>query len=102
MTPNLGQGACMAVEDAVTLAHAVGEGSADTDPPEALAAYTAARLPRASGVVRRSAAIGRMSALRNPLARTLRDTGVRLAGRVAPSLFYGPVEEVFGWRPPTG
>ncbi|MFE3457952.1 FAD-dependent monooxygenase [Nocardiopsis aegyptia] len=101
MTPNLGQGACTAVEDAVTLAHAVGEGSADTDLPEALAAYTAARLPRAGGMVRRSAAVGRMSSLRHPLARALRDTGIRLVDRVAPSLFYGPVEDAFGWRPPT-
>ncbi|WP_304452680.1 FAD-dependent monooxygenase [Nocardiopsis sp. YSL2] len=101
MTPNLGQGACMAVEDAVTLAHAVGEGSADTDLPGALEAYTAARLPRASGIVRRSAAVGRMSALRHPAARALRDTGIRLVGRVAPSLFYGPADAAFGWRPPT-
>ncbi|RKS06731.1 2-polyprenyl-6-methoxyphenol hydroxylase-like FAD-dependent oxidoreductase [Nocardiopsis sp. Huas11] len=102
MTPNLGQGACMALEDAVTLAHAVGEGSADTDLPEALAAYTAARLPRADAVVRRSAAVGRMSTLRNPVARVLRDAGVGLVGRVAPSLFYGPVEATFDWCPPTG
>jgi 2-polyprenyl-6-methoxyphenol hydroxylase-like FAD-dependent oxidoreductase len=100
MTPNLGQGACMAVEDAAVLAHAVGQGSADTDLPGALAAYTAARLPRASGVVRRSAAVGRMSALRHPLARGLRDTGIRLATRLAPARFYGPLEETFGWRPP--
>ncbi|GAB2517709.1 FAD-dependent monooxygenase [Nocardiopsis aegyptia] len=100
MTPNLGQGACMAVEDAVTLAHAVGAGPADTDLREALAAYTAARLPRAAGLVRRSAAVGRMSSLRHPMARALRDTGIRLLDRVAPSLFYGPLEDVFGWRPP--
>jgi 2-polyprenyl-6-methoxyphenol hydroxylase-like FAD-dependent oxidoreductase len=100
MTPNLGQGACMAVEDAAVLAHAVGEGSADTDLPGALAAYTAARLPRASDVVRRSAAVGRMSALRHPLTRGARDTGIRLAARLAPALFYGPLEKTFGWRPP--
>jgi hypothetical protein len=41
-----------------------------------------------------------MSALRHPLARGLRDTGIRLATRLAPARFYGPLEETFGWRPP--
>ncbi|MEV2278186.1 FAD-dependent monooxygenase [Nocardiopsis sp. NPDC049922] len=98
MTPNLGQGACQAIEDAVVLAHAVGKGAAV---PERLAAYTAARLPRTSATVRRSAAAGRMSLMRNPLARALRDNGMVLTIRLLPRLFFGPLEETLGWRPPT-
>ncbi|MFI6576863.1 FAD-dependent monooxygenase [Nocardiopsis sp. NPDC050513] len=98
MTPNLGQGACQAIEDAVVLAHAVGKGDAV---PERLPAYTAARLPRTSAIVRRSAAVGRMSLVRNPLGRALRDNGTVLTLRLLPSLFFGPVEETLGWRPPT-
>ncbi|WP_116247470.1 FAD-dependent monooxygenase [Nocardiopsis sp. FIRDI 009] len=97
MTPNLGQGACQAIEDAVVLAHAVGGGSAV---PAGLAAYTSARLPRASGVVRRSAGVGRMSMIGNPMARALRDNGIALTTRLLPRLFFGPLEETFGWRPP--
>ncbi|MFD0530263.1 FAD-dependent monooxygenase [Kitasatospora arboriphila] len=46
MTPFQGQGACQALEDAVVLAHAL----AGADVTGALAAYTAARLPRTTAV----------------------------------------------------
>jgi 2-polyprenyl-6-methoxyphenol hydroxylase-like FAD-dependent oxidoreductase len=58
MTPNLGQGACQALEDAVALAaslHLAGT----TDPiPQALQTYEAARLPRANRLVIRSRQFG--------------------------------------------
>ncbi|MEV0623764.1 FAD-dependent monooxygenase [Nonomuraea sp. NPDC050404] len=54
MTPNLGQGACQALEDAVTLAQAV-----DTLGVRAgLAAYDRARRPRTQEIVRRSRQAG--------------------------------------------
>ncbi|MFF4196477.1 FAD-dependent monooxygenase [Nonomuraea sp. NPDC001831] len=91
MTPNLGQGACQALEDAVVLAHL-----ADGD----LAAYTAARLARTSDVVRRSMTICRVTKLRNPLAVRLRDLAVTVAGRLSPELMLRSMDDVLAWRPP--
>ncbi|MFD1935820.1 FAD-dependent monooxygenase [Nonomuraea mangrovi] len=89
MTPNLGQGACQAVEDAIVLA---------MDPCD-LPAYTAARLGRTSKVVARSMRICRMTKIRNPLAVRLRDTGMALAGRLSPDLMLRSMDEVLGWTP---
>ena len=47
MTPDLGQGACQAFEDAVTLASVLGD-----DVPAALARYDALRRPRTSALQR--------------------------------------------------
>ncbi|WP_084960190.1 FAD-dependent monooxygenase [Thermoactinospora rubra] len=94
MTPNLGQGACQAIEDAVVLA-------ACADPEgHGLERYTAARLRRTAMVTARSAAICRITGWRNPLAVRLRDLGLSLAGRVSPDLLLRSQEPVLGWRPP--
>ncbi|MBW5482470.1 FAD-dependent oxidoreductase, partial [Streptomyces bambusae] len=82
MAPNLGQGGCQGVEDAVVLAHLLPTGDAgdtgnagdtgdgpdpDADPvPAALAAYTAARRDRTDAVRVRARRVGRLGALRNP------------------------------------
>jgi hypothetical protein len=59
MTPNLGQGACQAIEDAVVLARLVpGPGSGEMAVEQALAAYTAQRLSRTTQVVRWSRRMG--------------------------------------------
>lgn len=58
MRPHLGQGGCQAIEDAVTLALLVGDGSSPL--PEVLAAYEALRRPRAESIARESRAIGRV------------------------------------------
>ncbi|MER5644378.1 FAD-dependent oxidoreductase [Streptosporangium sp. NPDC002524] len=103
MTPNMGQGACQAIEDAVVLAHVAGDGRRPTgrgggnDP---LAGYTAARLERTSRIVARSASICRVTRMRNPLAVRLRDTMMALSWRLAPSSVNGAMDEVFGWTPP--
>ncbi|MFG6202177.1 FAD-dependent monooxygenase [Nonomuraea sp. JJY05] len=91
MTPNLGQGACQAIEDAVTLAHVAG-----TD----LAAYTTARLERTTNVVRRSMSICRMTQLRNPVAVRLRDFGMSLGARLSPALMLRSMDDLLGWQPP--
>ncbi|MEV4112211.1 FAD-dependent monooxygenase [Nonomuraea sp. NPDC049695] len=91
MTPNLGQGACQAIEDAITLAH-----YADGD----LAAYTAARLERTTKVVRRSMSMCRVTQLRNPMAVWLRDTALSVAARLSPGLMLRSMDEVLGWHPP--
>jgi len=75
MTPNLGQGACQAIEDALVLATGIARGS---DVAAALRAYEAERQRRANAVVeaaRRFGAIGQWS---NGAARWARDTLVRL------------------------
>ncbi|MFF5103343.1 FAD-dependent monooxygenase [Streptomyces sp. NPDC000134] len=76
MTPNLGQGACQALEDAVTLAAAL---AAAPTIEAALARYDAERRPRSQAVARAARQAGRMGhQLSHPLAVALRDTAMRL------------------------
>jgi len=77
MTPNLGQGACQALEDAATLAAAL---STEPSVASALARYDGERRPRAQAVARAARLAGRMGQqLSHPLAVALRDTALRLA-----------------------
>ncbi|WP_330465651.1 FAD-dependent monooxygenase [Streptomyces longwoodensis] len=96
MTPNLGQGGCQAVEDAVVLAHLLAR---DPDVPSALAAYTRARHRRTVRVSRRSRRIGELARLSHPLAVSLRNLAVRATPRAAT---VRPLDEVLGWQPPPG
>ncbi|MEU0568293.1 FAD-dependent monooxygenase [Nonomuraea sp. NPDC005983] len=91
MTPNLGQGACQAIEDAVVLAHIAGGD---------LAAYTEARLERTSKIVRRGMSICRATKIRNPVAVRLRDFGMAMAGRLSSDLMLRSMDETLSWRPP--
>ncbi|MEV4890450.1 FAD-dependent monooxygenase [Nonomuraea sp. NPDC055795] len=91
MTPNLGQGACQALEDAVVLAHHAGGD---------LAGYTEARLGRTAEIVRRSMAICKATKIRNPVAIGLRDLGMRAAGRLSSDLMLRAMDSVLDWRPP--
>lgn len=65
-----------------------------------LAAYTGARLRRTADIVRKSAAICRVTKLRAPLAVRLRDTGMKLAGKLSPDLVLRSMDGVLDWRPP--
>ncbi|MFD5325286.1 FAD-dependent monooxygenase [Streptomyces sp. NPDC127092] len=77
MTPNLGQGACQALEDAVVLATEL-DGAADVD--AALARYDAGRRPRTTAVAMAARRAGRMGQqLDHPLAVPLRNALLRLA-----------------------
>ncbi|MEU8618979.1 FAD-dependent monooxygenase [Streptomyces sp. NPDC048623] len=83
MTPNLGQGACQALEDAVVLAAeldgATGAGGV-VDVAAALARYDAARRPRTTAVAAAARRAGRMGQqLSHPLAVPLRNALLRLA-----------------------
>ncbi|MFI7707935.1 FAD-dependent monooxygenase [Nonomuraea sp. NPDC049480] len=101
MTPNLGQGACQAIEDAVVLAHLAGRARGTADPGHGyLAAYTAARLERTSKVMRQSMSICRMTKLRNPVAIWLRDLGMSVAARALPDMMLKSMDEVLRWHPP--
>jgi FAD-dependent urate hydroxylase len=75
MTPNLGQGACQAIEDALELACEV---SRHTKLAAALQAYEARRLGRTSRIVRQSRRIGRMGQLENAFGRRLRNSFIKL------------------------
>ncbi|WP_394813026.1 FAD-dependent monooxygenase [Streptomyces boetiae] len=77
MTPNLGQGGCQAIEDAVVLAHLTAPGA---DVPAALAAYSGMRVPRATAIARRSWQLGRLSAWTSRPAVALRTGLFSLAG----------------------
>ncbi|MFF5701744.1 FAD-dependent monooxygenase [Streptomyces sp. NPDC012794] len=77
MTPNLGQGACQALEDAVVLA---AELAAGPTVEAALNRYDAVRRPRAEAVARAARRAGRLGhRLAHPLAVTARNTALRLA-----------------------
>ncbi len=75
-TPNLGQGACMAIEDAIVLTRALeahrGAHAA------AFAAYERARMPRANRIVAQSRTIGRIGSWSSPIAVALRNTIFRM------------------------
>jgi 2-polyprenyl-6-methoxyphenol hydroxylase-like FAD-dependent oxidoreductase len=74
MTPDLGQGACQAFEDAVTLAAVLGNDA--TDVQAALARYDALRRPRTTALQRQCRQTHRLLTLRGPAGR-LRDAALR-------------------------
>lgn len=73
-TPNLGQGAGMAIEDALALTLALRGG----DVPAALDAFRARREARVAAVVQQSWRLGQLAHWQRPLAVALRDTALRL------------------------
>jgi 2-polyprenyl-6-methoxyphenol hydroxylase-like FAD-dependent oxidoreductase len=87
MTPNLGQGACQALEDAVVLGRCAAAGD--------LASYDAERRPRATMISRRSAMIGKMAQWQSPAAVALRDTVLRATPQ---SSFLRSLKPVLTWR----
>ena len=80
MTPDLGQGAAQAMEDAVVLAGSVREKG---EPQAALRLYEDRRLARTAYVVRQSLRTGRISQLEHPLACRLRDAALKILPRRA-------------------
>jgi 2-polyprenyl-6-methoxyphenol hydroxylase-like FAD-dependent oxidoreductase len=93
MTPDLGQGGCQALEDAVELGAALAR---HRPQPEALAAYDAARRPRAQAVARRSRALGRIAQSAG-IAAVVRDAAVHLT---AARLTDRGVDRLLAWTPP--
>ena len=70
MTPDLGQGACQAIEDAVVLARYLSE---ESDPVTALRHYEGHRTRRVATIVQRSRRLSWVAQLTNPLLCQLRD-----------------------------
>jgi len=89
MTPNLGQGACQALEDAVVLA-------ASLDGPGGLAAYDRARRRRTQMITLRSHRIGVAAQWESPVAVRLRNTALRL---LPDSSFIRSLAPVLDWAP---
>jgi 2-polyprenyl-6-methoxyphenol hydroxylase-like FAD-dependent oxidoreductase len=75
-TPNLGQGGCMAIEDAAVLGRLLPAAGA-AGVAGALRQYEDRRIARANEVVERSWSLGRVAQIENSLGRAVRDTAVR-------------------------
>jgi 2-polyprenyl-6-methoxyphenol hydroxylase-like FAD-dependent oxidoreductase len=73
-TPNMGQGACQAIEDAFVLSECLYK----YEITKAFSEYQKLRLPKAHQVVKASWLIGKMAHLRNPILIGLRNQMLRL------------------------
>jgi 2-polyprenyl-6-methoxyphenol hydroxylase-like FAD-dependent oxidoreductase len=94
MTPNLGQGAAQAIEDAVVLGDACRPGRPVA---EALADYDARRRPRSQAVARASYRVGRYGQqLTQPLLVAARNAAIRLT---PPRLALRSMARYADWRP---
>ncbi|WP_410659295.1 FAD-dependent oxidoreductase [Amycolatopsis sp. lyj-112] len=93
MDPALGQGACQALEDAVTLAEALGT-NADVD--SALASYDRSRRPRTQRIARRAGRLGAVGQWSSPPAVLLRDVAARLTPA---STTLRSMDSVLAWTP---
>jgi 2-polyprenyl-6-methoxyphenol hydroxylase-like FAD-dependent oxidoreductase len=93
MTPNLGQGAGQALEDAVVLAKTAEAGSG-REVTAGLEAYDRLRRPRTQMIVLRSHRIGAVGQWASPPAVTLRNAGMRLLPR---SAFIRSLAPVLDW-----
>jgi 2-polyprenyl-6-methoxyphenol hydroxylase-like FAD-dependent oxidoreductase len=74
-TPNMGQGACMAIESSLVLARCILQ---EGDLPRALRRYETERMPRTTWITDQSWKIGRIGQLENPLACRVRDFLLRI------------------------
>lgn len=96
-TPNLGQGACQAIEDAIVLADCLRH---EADVPAALRAYERKRQPRTAEVTRQSWRLGKVFQLENPLAVRVRNfamgsgIGRLLAHRTAKTMLEYPLPDL--------
>lgn len=77
-TPNLGQGACQAIEDAAVVASCL---SAHADVARALRAYEARRAGRANAMTAQARTMGQIGQWRWPAACWLRDAMIRWSPR---------------------
>lgn len=71
----MGQGACMAIEDAAILANLV---ESYENPEEAFKAFEQKRIRRTTKIVNDSWQIGKMAQWENPLATSFRDLAISL------------------------
>lgn len=95
MTPNLGQGANQALEDAVTLAAALDD---QATVAAALATYDRLRRPRTQAIARRSRLVGAVAQWQWAPLTTLRD---RLLGAAPARSMLDALGPVLTWQPPS-
>ena len=74
-TPNMGQGAAMAIESAAVLASCLEEYD---DLPTAIEQYERLRMPRTQTITKRSWSIGQIATVSNPLWVAVRNLSIRL------------------------
>jgi 2-polyprenyl-6-methoxyphenol hydroxylase-like FAD-dependent oxidoreductase len=96
MTPNLGQGANQAIEDAVALAACL---KAENDVSAAFHAYEARRLKQANAMVQQSARFGQLAHLQQPLTVKIRDTMLK---KLPSQLLLRQVERILKDEGPAG
>ncbi|TSE01716.1 FAD-dependent oxidoreductase [Skermania sp. ID1734] len=96
MTPNLGQGACQALEDAVELGSALGV-PGGVDVMHKLAVYNKRRLARVHKIARRSHSAGLAASLRGRVPTSIRNTVVRALPAAATMRAF---DTVVDWHPP--
>ncbi|MCZ7379400.1 FAD-dependent monooxygenase [Micromonospora chokoriensis] len=94
MPPHLGQGACLAFEDAATLATLLREARL----PDAVQAYDRVRRPRAATVVRQTRRMSAVLQARGRLALRARDAAL---GTINSRLLSSAAATAAQWRPPT-
>jgi 2-polyprenyl-6-methoxyphenol hydroxylase-like FAD-dependent oxidoreductase len=96
MTPDLGQGACQAIEDALVLMRSLGENG---NVQAALRLYEGRRAERTAYVIRQSRRLGRIAQLENPLACRLRDVVLRvIPSRVQGRMQVRQMEALVGYE----
>lgn len=100
MSPDLGQGACQALEDAAVLSGLVAGARGDAVP----SAWPAISPPggRATEVVRWSRRAASMTTWTARPAIATRNPAAWLAGRVASGAMLRRLGAVYDWRPPAG
>jgi 2-polyprenyl-6-methoxyphenol hydroxylase-like FAD-dependent oxidoreductase len=99
LTPNMGQGAGMAMEDAAVLAAELSRvARGETDVPTALGAYVTRRRQRVETIVRLSRQIGEEGQLTGRLACWLRNRRISREGR-SPELTRAALERLLAWPP---
>lgn len=97
MTPDLGQGAGQAIEDAATITLLLRGATKNGHIADAVRVYDHARRPRAQMIARRSRAAGRVAQLSSPIPATMRDTMLALAPG---ALLAGATARIQHWTPP--
>ncbi|BAY23535.1 monooxygenase FAD-binding protein [Calothrix sp. NIES-2100] len=85
MLPTLGQGACMALEDAIVITKCL---QAQSDPTSAFEKYESQRFARTKSIVEQSLRSSKMGELENPYAVALRNTFMKLMGAAINNSFH--------------
>jgi 2-polyprenyl-6-methoxyphenol hydroxylase-like FAD-dependent oxidoreductase len=97
MPHHLGQGACLAFEDAATLAGAVREATPGLALRRAIEGYDRERRPRAATMVRQTRRMSAVLQTRGRLALRARDAAL---GQITPRLLGSAATTAAQWRPP--